>query len=70
MKLIAQTPENKRSNQQRQKAGRFEEFGCTLCHKAESGEMGMTEVGVKLTHMHLGCVDVEKQVANSPKPRP
>ena len=70
MKLIAQTPENQRSNQQRQKAGRFEEFGCTLCHKAESGKMGLTEVGVKLTHMHLGCVDVEKQVASGPKAGP
>jgi hypothetical protein len=70
MNLIAHTPENRRSSEQQQKAGRFKEFGCTLCHKAESGKMGLTEVGGKLTHMHLGCVDVEKQVASGPKAGP
>ena len=66
MNLIAQVPDDKRSTQQRQKAARFEEFGCTTCHKITPGKMGMTEIGTKLTHLHLGCVDVEKLVASRP----
>lgn len=66
MNLIAQVPDNQRSPQQRQKAARFEEFGCTFCHKITPGKLGMTDVGAKLTHLHLGCVDVEKQVAARP----
>jgi hypothetical protein len=63
MNLIAQVPDGQRSAQQRQKAARFEAFGCTFCHKITPGKMGLTEVGAKLTHLHLGCVDVEKLVA-------
>jgi parallel beta-helix repeat protein len=66
---IAQEPESQRSIPQRQKAARFEEFGCTFCHKLNSGKMGLTEVGAKLTHLHLGCVDVGKLVASSPAHR-
>ena len=64
MNLIAQVPDQQRSVQQRQRAARFEEFGCTTCHKIIPGKMGLTEVGAKLTHLHLGCVDVEKLVAS------
>jgi len=60
MTVIVQTPEEKRSSQQREKAQRFEEFGCTACHKLTPGKLGLTEVGAKLQHLHLGCVDVEK----------
>ena len=63
MNLIAQVPDQQRSAQQRQRAARFEEFGCTTCHKIIPGKMGLTDLGAKLTHLHLGCVDVEKQVA-------
>jgi hypothetical protein len=63
MNLIAQTPENRRSNQERQKAARFEEFGCTFCHKVTPTKMGLTDAGAKLRNLHLGCVDVEKLVA-------
>jgi cytochrome c2 len=66
MNLIAQVADDKRSTQQRQKAARFEEFGCTTCHKITPGKMGLTEIGTKLTHLHLGCVDVEKLVASKP----
>ena len=66
MNLIAQVPEGQRTAQQRQKASRFEEFGCTFCHRITPGKMGLTEVGAKLTHLHLGCVDVEKLVAGKP----
>ena len=54
MNLIAQVPDDKRSPQQRQKAARFEEFGCTTCHKITPGKMGLTDIGTKLTHLHLG----------------
>jgi len=66
MNLIAQVDEKQRSPQQRQKAARFEEFGCTTCHKIIPGKMGLTDIGAKLTHLHLGCVDVEKLVAARP----
>jgi cytochrome c2 len=69
MNLIAQVPDSQRSSQQRQKAARFEEFGCTVCHKITPGKMGLTPVGEKLTHLHLGCVNVEKLVAGGPPAR-
>jgi hypothetical protein len=62
--VIVQVPEEQRSLQQRQKAQRFEEFGCTTCHKITPGKLDLTEVGAKLTHLHLGCVDVEKLVSS------
>ena len=66
MSIIAKVPEDQRSATQRRRAQRFEEFGCATCHKLTPGKMGLTEVGAKLAHLHLGCVDVEKLVANSP----
>jgi cytochrome c551/c552 len=64
MNVIAQVPAAQRSASQKQTAKRFDEFGCTLCHQIVPGKMGLTELGTKLTHMHLGCVDVEKTVAS------
>jgi cytochrome c551/c552 len=64
MTVIVQVPDDHRSAQQRQKAQRFEEFGCTTCHRITPGKLDLTEIGAKLTHLHLGCVDVEKLVAN------
>ena len=69
MTVIVQVHEDKRSPQQRQKAARFEEFGCTACHKLAPGKLGLTEVGTKLAHLHLGCVEVEKLVASRSGPR-
>ncbi len=60
MTVIAQVPEEKRSSMQRQRAARFEEFGCTACHQVTPGKLALTEVGAKLQHLHLGCADVEK----------
>jgi len=67
MTVIVQVPADKRSPQQREKAERFQEFGCTACHTLTPGKLGQTEVGAKLAHLHLGCVDVEKFVANGPQ---
>jgi len=66
MNLIAQVPHNQRSPDQRRTADRFSEFGCTMCHKIIPGKMGLTDLGTKLTSLHLGCVDVEKLVASKP----
>jgi hypothetical protein len=51
---------------QRQRAQQFEEFGCATCHKVADGEVGLTAVGAKLAHLHLGCVDVQKALASKP----
>ena len=64
MNLIAQVLASQRSADQKKTAQRFAEFGCTLCHKIVPGKMGLTELGAKLTHMHLGCVDLEKILAS------
>ena len=65
MTIIAKVPANQRSATQRQRAQRFEEFGCTTCHKVADGKVGLTAVGAKLAHLHLGCVDVEKLLAGA-----
>ncbi len=64
MTVIVQLPDEKRSPQQRQKAARFTEFGCTACHTLTPGKLSLTEVGAKLKDLHLGCVDVEKLTAS------
>jgi hypothetical protein len=69
MTVIVQVPEDKRSPQQREKATRFDEFGCTTCHKLTPGKLTLTEVGSKLAHLHLGCVDVEKLTSSRPDPK-
>jgi len=68
MTVIVQLPEEKRSPQQRQKAERFEEFGCTACHKLTPRKLALTEVGGKLAHLHLGCVDIEKLTSGGTSP--
>ena len=66
MSIIAKVPEDRRSATQRRRVHRFEEFGCATCHKVTPGKMGLTEVGAKLAHLHLGCVEVEKLVGSGP----
>ena len=66
MTVIVQVPGDQRSARQREKVARFEAFGCTTCHKITPGKLDLTQVGAKLTHLHLGCVDVEKLVASQP----
>ena len=64
MTVIVQVPDDKRSSEQRQRAERFRDFGCTACHQLTPGRLGLTDVGAKLQHLHLGCEDVEKIVAS------
>jgi parallel beta-helix repeat protein len=66
--LIAKLPESRLSDQQRHEAARFKEFGCTFCHNVGTNNVGLTPVGAKLTHLHLGCVDIEKQLARAGVP--
>jgi hypothetical protein len=66
MSIIAKVPEGQRSATQRRRAQRFEEFGCATCHKLAPEKMELTELGAKLAHLHLGCVEVEKMVASGP----
>ena len=66
MSIIAKVPEDQRSATQRQRAERFEEFGCATCHKLTPGKMELTALGAKLAHLHLGCVEVEKLLATKP----
>jgi hypothetical protein len=69
MNLVVKVRAEERSPEQRQTAARFEEFGCTLCHTTLSGKMDLSEVGSRLRHLHLGCVDVEKLLARGPAQR-
>ena len=66
MSIIAKIPEDQRSVTQRRRASRFEEFGCSTCHKVTPGKMELTALGAKLAHLHLGCVEVEKLLATNP----
>jgi hypothetical protein len=66
MTIIAKVPEDRRSNTQRLRAQRFEEFGCATCHKVMPGKVALTEMGTKLANLHLGCVDVQKVLASIP----
>jgi hypothetical protein len=70
MTVIVQVSEAKRTPEQRQKAVRFEEFGCTACHRLTPGKLSLTEVGAKLQHLHLGCVEVEKLTSTLPASQP
>lgn len=66
MTVIAKVPANQRSATQQKRAQQFEEFGCVTCHRIADGKVGLTAVGTKLAHLHLGCVDVEMQLAGKP----
>jgi len=60
----AKVPDRRRSEQQQHRVARFQEFGCTFCHQMKPGGIGMSAVGAKLSALHLGCVDIEKQLAS------
>ena|SRR5215469_7886882 len=69
MSIIAKVPEDQRSATQWRRVERFREFGCDTCHKLSPSKMGLTEVGAKLAHLHLGCVEVEKLVSSGSAPQ-
>jgi cytochrome c551/c552 len=63
MNVIAQVPEADRSAEEKRKAARFQEFGCTTCHKIAPGKLGLTAYGAKLKSLHMACTDVEKTLS-------
>ncbi len=64
MDVISQVSEEKRSAQEKEKAARFQEFGCTTCHQIAPGKLGLTPYGAKLASLHMACTDVERILGN------
>ena len=60
MNLIAQVEPANRTPEERKKAVKFSEFGCTTCHQITPGKLGLTSYGAKLKSFHMACTDVEK----------
>ena len=60
MNVIAQVKEENRTAEEKQKAARFQEFGCTTCHQITPGKLGLTKYGAKLASLHMACTDVQK----------
>jgi len=60
MNVIAQVKEENRTPEEKQKAAKFEQFGCATCHQITPGKLGLTEYGTKLASLHLACTDVQK----------
>jgi cytochrome c551/c552 len=63
MNVIAQVKESDRSAEEKHRAARFQEFGCTTCHQITPGKLGLTAYGTKLKSFHMACTDVEKIMA-------
>jgi cytochrome c551/c552 len=63
MNVIAQVKETDRSAEEKHKAARFQEFGCTTCHQITPGKLGLTAYGTKLKSFHMACTDVERILA-------
>jgi cytochrome c551/c552 len=60
MNLIAQVDPANRTPDEKEKAVKFREFGCTTCHQIVPGKLGLTSYGIKLKSFHMACTDVEK----------
>lgn len=65
MNVIAQTKPADRTAQDKEKAARFRQFGCTECHQITPGKMGLTAYGSKLKSLHMACTDVERILASN-----
>lgn len=63
MNVIAQVKEPNRTEDEKHKAARFKEFGCTTCHQITPGKLGLTAYGTKLKSFHMACTDVERTLA-------
>lgn len=63
MNVIAQVKSVDRTAEEKQKAARFQEFGCTTCHQITPGKLGLTSYGTKLKSLHMACTDVENILA-------
>jgi len=63
MNVIAQLKPANRTDDEKHKVARFEQFGCTTCHQIVPGKLGLTSYGQKLKSMHMACTDVERIIA-------
>lgn len=63
MNVIAQVKPANRTAEEKHKAARFQQFGCTTCHQIVPGKLGLTDYGRKLKTLHMACTDVEKILA-------
>lgn len=63
MNVIAQVKPANRTDDEKHKVTRFEQFGCTTCHQIVPGKLGLTSYGQKLKSMHMACTDVERIIA-------
>jgi cytochrome c551/c552 len=67
MNLIAQVDPANRTSEEKEKAVKFREFGCTTCHQIVPGKLGLTSYGIKLKSFHMACTDVEKVLSQESK---
>jgi cytochrome c551/c552 len=67
MNLIAQVDPANRTPEEKQKAVKFQEFGCTTCHQIVPGKLGLTSFGKRLKSLHVACTDVEKILSQESK---
>jgi cytochrome c551/c552 len=64
MNVIAQVKPLDRSAEEKEKAARFQEFGCTTCHQIIPGKLGLTGYGTKIKSLHMACTDVERTLSS------
>ncbi len=67
MNLIAQVEPANRTPDEKEKAVKFREFGCTTCHQIVPGKLGLTSYGTKLKSLHVACTDVERILSRESK---
>jgi cytochrome c551/c552 len=67
MNLIAQVEPANRTPEEKVKAVKFREFGCTTCHQIVPGKLGLTSYGTKLKSFHMACTDVERILSQESK---
>jgi cytochrome c551/c552 len=67
MNLIAQVDPANRTPDEKEKAVKFREFGCTTCHQIVPGKLGLTSYGIRLKSFHMACTDVEKILSQESK---
>jgi cytochrome c551/c552 len=67
MNLIAQVEPANRTLEEKGKAVKFREFGCTTCHQIVPGKLGLTKYGTRLKSFHMACTDVERILSKESK---
>ena len=60
MNVIAQVKEESRTAEEKERASKFVQFGCTTCHQITPGKLGLTAYGAKLKSLHMACTEVQQ----------